>query len=82
MGVIIVRLTTTILCTPPTHRTFVQRMTLPKVLLRYYKQWQTKGNENSTQTIIPLDQGFSYGIPHHNIFLLINFPIGLHNTCI
>ena len=26
---------------PPTHRTFVQRLTLLKVILMYYKQWQT-----------------------------------------
>ena len=38
---------------PPTHRTFVQRMTLPKVVLRYYKQWQTEGNENRIHTVVP-----------------------------
>ena len=62
--------------TPPTHETFVQWMTLPKVELGYYKQWQIEGNENSIQTVIPLDQGCPYGSPHHNIFLLIHFPIG------
>ena len=51
-----------------------------KVVLRYYKQWQIEGNENSRQTILPSDQGCLYGIPHHNIFFLIHFPIVLHNT--
>ena len=68
--------------TPPTHRTFVQRMTLLEAVLRYYKQWQTEGNENNRQTILPLDYGCLYGSPHHNIFLLIHFPIDLHNNCI
>ena len=40
--------------TPPTHQTFVQRLTLPKVVLGYYKQLQTEGNENSKQTLIVL----------------------------
>ena len=40
--------------TPPTHRTFVQWLTLPGVVLKYYKQWQTKGNENSIQIVVPL----------------------------
>ena len=38
---------------PPTHRTFVQQLTLPKVILMYYKQWHTEGNENSIHTVIP-----------------------------
>ena len=38
---------------PPTHRTFVQRMTLPEVVLIYYNQWQTEGNEYSIQTVVP-----------------------------
>ena len=79
-GFRIVRPTTTTLQTSPTHRTFVQWMTLPEVVLRYYKQWQTEGNENSRQIVIPLDQGCPYGSPHHNIFFLIDFPIGLYNT--
>ena len=37
----------------PTHRTFVQWLTLPEVVLKYFKQWQTKGNENIIQTIVP-----------------------------
>ena len=81
-GALLVRPTTTTLWTPSTHRTFVQRMTLPKIVLQYYKQWQTKGNENSRQIVLPPDQGYLYGIPHHNIFFLIHFCIGLHNTCI
>ena len=32
---------------PPTHRTFVQRLTLPEVILMYYNQWQTEGNETA-----------------------------------
>ena len=38
---------------PPTHWTFVQQLTLPKVVLKYYKQWQTEGNENSIHTVVP-----------------------------
>ena len=38
---------------PPTHRTFAQRLTLPEVILMYYKQWQIEGNENSIQTVVP-----------------------------
>ena len=38
---------------PPTHRTFVQRMTLPEVVLRYYNQWQIEGNEYNKQTVVP-----------------------------
>ena len=37
----------------PTHRTFVQRMTLSEVVLRYYNQWQTEVNEYSIQTVVP-----------------------------
>ena len=48
-----------------------------KVVLRYNKQWQTEGKENSRQTILPLDQGCSYGSPHHNIFFLIPLSLGL-----
>ena len=76
-GVRIVQSTTTTLRTPPTHRTFVQQMTLPKVVLKYYKQWQREGNENSRQTILPSNQGYPYGSPHHNIFVLIIFPLSL-----
>ena len=65
-----------------THQTFVQWMTLPKVVLRYYKQWKTEGNENIKQTIFPLAEGYPYGSPHHNIFFLIYFFIGLYNNCI
>ena len=48
---------------PPTHRTFVQRMTLPKVVLKYYKQRQIEGNENSIQTIVPLARASRMVVP-------------------
>ena len=51
-----------------------------KVVLVYYKQWQTEGNENNKQTILPLDEGYLYGSPYHNIFFLIHFCVGLHST--
>ena len=70
-GVIFVRPTTTTLRTPPTHQTFVQWMTLPKVVLKYYKQqWHTEGNENSRQTILPLTRADRMVVP--TIFILFN----------
>ena len=62
-GVLIIRPTTTTLQISPTHRTFVQWMTLPKVVLRYYKQWQTEGNENSIHTIVPLTRAAHMVVP-------------------
>ena len=49
--------------TPATHQTFVQWMTLPKVVLRYYKEWQIEGNENNIQTIVPLARAARMVVP-------------------
>ena len=48
---------------PPTHRTFVQRLTLPEVILMYYNQWQTEGNENSILTVVPLAKAARVVVP-------------------
>ena len=48
---------------PPTHRTFVQRMTLSEVVLIYYNQSKTEGNENSIQTILPLARAARMVVP-------------------
>ena len=53
-GILIIRPTTSTLRILPTHRTFVQWMTLPEIVLRYYKNWQKKGNENNIHTVVPL----------------------------
>ena len=62
-GLKFVRPTTTTLQTLPTQRTFVQQLTLPKVVLIYYKQWQTEGNESSIQTIVPLARASRMVVP-------------------
>ena len=62
-GVLNVEPTTTTLRIPPTHRTFVQRMTLPEVVLRYYKQWHTEGNENSIDIVVPLTRSARMVVP-------------------
>ena len=66
--------------TPPTHWTFVQRLTLPKVVLRYYKQWQTESNENSRKFVIPPTKADRMVVPTMIFSFLMCFPIHLCNT--
>ena len=50
-------------------------MTLPEVVLRYYKQWQIEGNENIIQIVVPPARVAYMVVP-----TIIHFPICLHNN--
>ena len=76
-GVLNVWPMTMTLRTPPTHQTFVQRLTLPKVILTYYKQRHTEGNEKSRQTILPLTKVDCMVVLPIFCSILIPFPLGL-----